>query len=424
VLHKKLTNWGNFPAHDTQLLSPQSSDAMRSIVQNTPQLIARGNGRSYGDASLGDVAVSTLQLNKIIHFDAEKGTIECQSGVLLRDILQIIIPKGWFLAVTPGTKFITIGGAIASDVHGKNHPNAGCFSQHLIGFDLMLSDGEIVHCTKSKNADFFWQTCGGMGWTGVILSASFQLKKIKSTKVIQKTTQKEDFEGLFNSFEAEQNSEHCAAWIDGFITGRYLGRGILYAADHAENTSKQLVFKEKKGLNIPTFFPSFLLNNLTMPLQNEIIYQKNGTDTDQIELDEYFYPLDGLKNWNRLYGSHGFIQYQFCLPTKNAFDGIKNAFELLHKERIYPYLAVMKRHGNRPKEAINSFPIEGYSLALDFPVKYKTFEMARKLDDLVWKNNGKIYLAKDACSASKMSRINPNTFGDPKFESIQKKRIK
>jgi decaprenylphospho-beta-D-ribofuranose 2-oxidase len=422
-LQQELKNWGNYPTQNAQLFSPKNTEETKQILQKNQRLIARGNGRSYGDASLAEIAVSTLQMNKIIHFDAKNGIIHCESGVLLRDILHTIVPQGWFLNVTPGTKFITVGGAIASDVHGKNHPSAGCFSQHLLGFDLLVSDGTVIHCSKTENTELFWQTCGGMGWTGIILSASFQLRKISSTKMLQHTTRLKDFDLLFSAFEAEQNAEHCAAWLDGFIKGRYMGRGILYAASHSVEKDEIMTFKEKKAINIPSFFPSFLMNNLTMPLQNEIIYQKNFKNTKLIELDQYFYPLDSLRNWNRLYGKKGFIQYQFCLPKAKAYQGIKETMNLLHKESFYPYLAVMKKHGKRPEKAINSFPIEGYSLALDFPMSQKTLEMARKLDELIWEFDGKIYLSKDACSAPKMSRIDPKSFGFLQFESLQKKRI-
>jgi decaprenylphospho-beta-D-ribofuranose 2-oxidase len=423
TMKKIISNWGNFPKQSSQVFSPINKEEVAIILDKQPRLSVRGNGRSYGDAGLAEVTISTLKFNKILHFNAENGLITCQCGVLLRDILLKVVPFGWFFNVTPGTKYVTVGGAVASDIHGKNHPIAGCFSQHLQQIELMLSDGKIVQCSKTENALLFWQTCGGMGWTGVILSATFQLRKIVSTKMKQKTMQIKNFDGIFSAFESVKKEEHRAVWIDCFAKGKNQGRSILYAANHDEMPNQELVFKEKMAINMPTFFPSLLMNKYSIQLQNELIYHKNATKTTLIELNDYFYPLDGLKNWNRFYGKKGFIQYQFCLPEIYAFEGLRNVLNALQHEKIIPYLAVLKQHGLRPMEAIHSFPIAGFSLALDFPNTKETIKMVQKLDEIVWKYEGKIYLAKDACSTAKMSKIAPNSFGNDKFQSIQKMRI-
>lgn len=420
-----VANWGNYPVVQAEIITPEDLESARRVVAQQDRIIARGNGKCYGDAALGACILSTLKLKKIINFDTQQGLIECESGVLLAELLPAIVPKGWFFHVTPGIKNITVGGAIASDVHGKNHREKGCFSNWLQSFELLLGNGEIITCSKTENADLFWQTCGGMGWTGIVLSATFQLMPISSTVMLQKTVRPKNLDGLFDAFESFEDWPYAAAWVDCLSFGHEFGRGVCYFARHAAKQTDQQVlrYSEKKSRNIPFFAPSWLLNNLSIRAHNWILFNRAKTGEQIVGMDKYFYPLDAIRNWNRLYGRRGFIQYQFCLPEETSRTGIAKILEAIQRSSNLPFLSVLKRHGERPAEAINSFPIKGYSLALDFPRTRTVFSLVTKLDELVWNLGGKVYLTKDACSNAKMGRVDPRSFGDDKFHSLLKERL-
>lgn len=417
-----MSGWANYPRHDAEVYEPADRVAVQAYILENERVIARGNGKSYGDAALGPCLISTLKLNRILDFDEDQGTIACEAGTLLSDLLKIIVPKGWFFQVTPGIKDITVGGAIASDVHGKNHPTAGCFSSHLISFELMTASGEVKVCSRTENTELFWQTCGGMGWTGVLLSAKFSLLKISSTLMHQKTIRASNLDGLFQIFEANQNWPYAAGWVDCTDPDR---RGVVLLARHetGQSSAEPLVFLEAKKKNVPFYAPSWFLNPLSIRAHNFFYHRKNQDGERTVTLDHYFYPLDAMLNWNRFYGRRGLVQYQFCIPEKNAREGIQKVLEIIRQSGETPFLTVLKRHGERPPEAIHSFPIRGYSLALDFPRTRGIFDLVKKLDPVVWSLDGKIYLTKDACSAPRMGRVNPATFGEKKFYSFLKERI-
>lgn len=417
-----MSGWANYPSYDAEVFEPEDRVALRAYLLENEYVIARGNGKSYGDAALGPCLISTLRLNRVLAFDADLGTITCEAGTLLSDLLKIIVPKGWFFQVTPGIKDITVGGAIASDVHGKNHPSAGCFSNHLICFELMTASGEVKMCSRTENTELFWQTCGGMGWTGVLLSAKFSLLKISTTSMHQKTIRANDLDSLFQVFEANRNWPYAAGWVDCTDAA---WRGVVLLAKHEQDpkSAEPLVFLEARKKNVPFFAPSWFLNPLSIRAHNFFYHRKNQDGERRVTLDHYFYPLDALLNWNRFYGRRGLVQYQFCLPEKNAQDGIRKVLEIIRQSGETPFLTVLKRHGERLPEAVHSFPIQGYSLALDFPRTRGIFDLVKKLDPLVWSLDGKIYLTKDACSAPQMGRVNPGTFGEKKFYSFLKERI-
>lgn len=423
ILSKQnVSGWANFPRIQADVYLPDARSEVREIVLQNEKILARGNGKSYGDAALAPRLLSCLRLNRVLDFDTDSGTIECESGALLSDLLRIIVPKGWFFQVTPGIKEITVGGAIASDVHGKNHPVAGCFSNHLISFELMTASGAVVSCSHTENESLFWQTCGGMGWTGVILSAKFKLLKISSTLLRQKAVKAQKLEEIFRAFEDNQDWPYAAGWVD--CTNRdWRGWVLLAAHQKGEGTEKPLVFEEAPKRNVPFFAPAWFLNPYSIWAHNYFYFNKKRHREEVVGIDKYFYPLDALQNWNRFYGKRGFVQYQFCLPQENAFDGIRMALQTIRDCRQVPFLTVLKRHGDRPPQALHSFPIRGYSLALDFPKTAGIFDMVKKLDAIVWDKGGKIYLTKDACSAPQMGRVDPNSFGEEKFSSLLRERI-
>lgn len=421
VKRQRLSGWANYPVIEAEVATPANLEEVRDYILINDRLIARGNGKSYGDASLSPHVLSMLALNRIVHFDPATGIIECEAGVLLVDILRVVIPQGWFFYVTPGIKYITVGGAVASDVHGKNHPTQGCFSNWLISFELMTSTGEMVHCSKETNADLFWKTCGGMGWTGVILRARFQLRRIHSTQMQQHTVQASNWEKLYAALLHHPEYEYAAAWVDGLASGKHLGRGTTFFASHLPEGqgSGPLVFAEKSPLNVPFYAPAGLLNPLTIRMYNTFRRLVKPPGEQRVDLDTYFYPLDGVRNWNRLYGRRGFIQYQFCLPMETAFDGMKDVLQAIQKSPDAPFLTVLKRHGARPVEAVNSFPIEGLSLALDFPRTGSILGLVRRLDEIVWAAGGKVYLTKDAASEGKMGRVEMAGVGEKWWSGLR-----
>ncbi|REC39962.1 FAD-binding oxidoreductase [Chryseobacterium sp. 5_R23647] len=428
---QKVTNWGNFPIVEKEMKSEDSFRKIKEFVQNHNEVIARGNGRCYGDASLGESIFSTKKLNKFISFDRLNGIIECESGVLLSDVLEISVPQGYFLYVTPGTKLISIGGAIASDVHGKNHHSEGCFSEYVLDFKLMTENGDIIICSKEENSDKFYATIGGMGLTGIILSARFKLKNIETAYIRQESIKAENLDEIFKLFDESESWTYTVAWIDCLQKGKNIGRSILMRGEHAfahelpQKFSKNpLRLKKKFSPTVPFYFPGFVLNALTVKLFN-LLYFKRQTKKEVkniIDYETYFYPLDAINDWNKIYGKSGFIQYQMVIPKENGKEGMKKILETIANSGNGSFLAVLKLFGKNNPEAYNSFPIEGYTLALDFKVNSKLKKLVEQLDQTVQEFGGRIYLTKDSMSKSSLTDYLKNVESS-KFVSLQHKRI-
>lgn len=426
-----VTNWGNFPVVEKEMKSEDSSAKIQEYIRNNHDIIARGNGRCYGDAALSENIFSTKRLNKFISFDRLNGIIECESGVLLSDVLEVIVPQGYFLFVTPGTKFITVGGAIASDVHGKNHHAEGCFSEYVIEFSLMNEKGEILTCSKTENADKFWSTIGGMGLTGIILSAKFKLKNIESSYIRQESIKAENLDEIFKLFDESESWTYNVAWIDCLQKDKNLGRSIMMRGEHAfkhelpkKLQDNPLLIKKNTSPSIPFYFPNFVLNNLTVKLFNFLYYSKQTKKEVKnfVHYESFFYPLDIVNDWNRIYGKSGFIQYQMVIPKEKGKEGMKRILETIAKSGNGSFLAVLKLFGKDNPEAYNSFPMEGYTLALDFKVNKKLKKLVAQLDDIVEEFGGRIYLTKDSMSKSSLTNYLQNV-QNPKFISMQQKRI-
>lgn len=428
---QKVTNWGNFPVVEKEMRSEDSFKRIKEFVLNHNEIIARGNGRCYGDASLGETIFSTKKLNKFISFDRLNGVIECESGVLLSDVLEIAVPQGYFLYVTPGTKFISVGGAIASDVHGKNHHAEGCFSEYVIEFKLMTESGDIITCSREQNSDKFWASIGGMGLTGIILTVKFKLKNIESAYIRQESIKAENLDEIFRLFEESESWTYTVAWIDCLQKGKNLGRSILMRGEHAfqhelpHNLTKQpLRLKKKLQPTVPFYFPGFVLNALTVKIFNLLYYKKQAKKEVKsfIDYETFFYPLDAITDWNKIYGKSGFIQYQMVIPKEAGKEGMKQILETIAASGNGSFLAVLKLFGKNNPEAYNSFPFEGYTLALDFKVNSKLKKLVEKLDDTVQQFGGRIYLTKDSMSRSSLTNYLKN-IQSSKFVSLQHKRI-
>lgn len=428
---QKLSSWGNYPVMDAEVRRFSSEEELRGLLFQSGAVTPRGNGRSYGDAALGDFVIETKRLNKLISFDRETGIIEAESGVLLSDILEVSVPSGWFLSVTPGTKFISIGGAVASDVHGKNHHAEGCFSESVLMFRLMDGDGQIHECSREENTDLFWATIGGMGLTGIILSVKFQLKYIETAWIRQESLKADNLDEIFRLFEESEDWTYTVAWIDCLQKGATLGRSILMRGEHAlrsempeKNKKNPLKLPRKMEPNVPFYFPSFVLNNLTVKIFNYLYFNKQRSKMVKglVDYETFFYPLDAIHNWNKIYGKKGFIQYQMVIPKREGLAGMKEILEAIAASGNGSFLAVLKLFGENNPQAYNSFPERGYTLALDFKVDPKLASLVHTLDTIVLKYGGKIYLTKDAMSTPALTDYLQNT-GDSKFTSRQHLRI-
>ena len=425
---KKVTNWGNYPVVKKEIKAEESYDKIRYFLKNHNEVIARGNGRCYGDASLGEAIFSTKRLNKFISFDRINGVLECEAGVLLSEILEVAVPQGYFLMVTPGTKLITIGGAIASDVHGKG---IHCFSECLIEFSIMIENGEILKCSREENSDKFWATIGGMGLTGIILSAKIKLKEIETAYIKQESIKAENLDEIFELFEECKNWTYNVAWIDCLAKGKSIGRSVLQRGEFATKEElpeklkqKPLQLKKKIIPTIPFYFPNFVLNNLTVKIFNFLIYNKQRSKVvkNVVEYESFFYPLDVINDWNKIYGKSGFIQYQMVIPVEKGKEGMKKILETISKSGNGSFLAVLKYIGKNNPLAYNSFPFEGYTLALDFKVNRQLIQLVSNLDKIVEEYGGRIYRTKDSMSKPSLTNYLKNTESS-KFVSLQSKRI-
>ena len=428
-----LNSWGMYPQVENRVFKFSTQKKLENIVKENSNLIAYGNGRSYGDSALAKNIINIKPHNYFIGFDETKGLLHVQAGVLLSEILESFVPRGWFLKVTPGTKLITIGGAIASDVHGKNHHVEGCFSQCVQSFTIMLPTGEVVVCSKDERPELFKATCGGMGLTGVILEAKIYLKKINSKYIHQTTIKTKNLKETFDAFEEYSDTPYSVAWIDCLAKGDEIGKCLLMVGDFKDDGD--LSYKRKGKISIPFNFPSFALNNYTVRAFNWLYYGKVGkrVSSHKVDIDTFFYPLDAIGNWNRIYGKGGFTQYQCILPKEMSYEGLKEILRTISDSGKGSFLAVLKLYGEANENYL-SFPIEGYSLALDFKIEDGLFELLEELDKIVLQYKGRIYLTKDV-SVSKESfeqgyphiekfrAFRKENKMDEKFQSLQSKRV-
>lgn len=404
---KPLSGWGRYPVQSCHIFRPEKRSELAATLASglQPSYISRGLGRSYGDAALNDHAgvIWHVLLNRFLSFDSSSGVLECEGGVSLAEIIQYFLPRGWFLPVTPGTKFVTVGGAIAADIHGKNHHKEGSFSSFVRNFRLLIPGGEVLLCSPTVNAPVFWATVGGMGLTGIILSARLQLRRVECAYVLvdfQKARNLE--EALATMEESDERYQYSVAWIDGLATGKALGRGVLMRGDHA--VAADLPARVRNPLaalvgfqwNLLFDFPSGTLNRLTVKGFNTAYYALHRNLTRElVSFEKFFYPLDAILQWNRMYGRHGFVQYQIALPQASGREGLRAILDRLARSGRASFLAVLKRFGDAGPGLL-SFPLRGYTLALDIPVARGLIPFLHELDRMTLDHGGRIYLAKDA----------------------------
>ncbi len=406
----QIYNWSRYPVIGAQLHTFRTHEELKQLLATVPKLITRGSGLSYGDASLANHILSTSHFNKMLEFDEEAGIIRCESGVTLDELLKVIVPAGWFLPVTPGTKFITMGGAVAADVHGKNHHKEGSIGRYVTELSLMLANGDVVTCNRHENSELFHATCGGMGLTGVILEVELRLKKVETSAIYQKNLIARNLTELIQLLRENNDWTYSVAWIDCLSTGKNMGRGVLMLGEHArlidlpqhERYEPYKVHTDPK-LKVPFAAPSFVLNRFSIGAFNYLFNLKHmvGKKEFVVDYDKFFYPLDFVKGWNHLYGKRGFLQYQFVIPFENGEKALAEILNRICQSKLASFLSVLKLLG----ESDNSiaFPMPGFTLSLDLPVSARLFPLLEELDTIVAANNGRLYLAKDA-------RMNSQTF--------------
>jgi FAD/FMN-containing dehydrogenase len=391
-------------------------------------LLPHGMGRSYGDSCVNDKRdlLDCTPLNRILDFDWQTGRIRVEAGLSLANLLEVIVPHGWFLPVTPGTKFVTIGGAIANDVHGKNHHRAGTFGLHVKEMLIYRSDAGDVICNPATNADLFAATIGGLGLTGVIAWAELQLKRISGNGIEAENVPFENLnEFLELSAASDRSHEYTVAWVD-CLSGSNT-RGIFIRGNHAAKD----VTHRSRTFAVPFAIPSFVLNRTTVSLFNRLFYRlkarKKGTSI--VHYEPFFYPLDALRRWNLLYGNEGFVQYQCVIPHARA-AALEQVVAAVSASGYGSFLTVLKAFADIPSPGLLSFPRPGLTLAMDLPMRgASTLKLLDSLDELVLRAGGAVYPAKDARMSPRMFQASfPKwkefeTFIDPKFSSSFWRRV-
>ncbi len=427
----RVKSWGALNNFDHEVLCINHKGIISSLIKQEKKILAFGMGRSYGDVCLNPSGklLKTNRLDRFIKFNKKTGRLICESGVLLGDIQKHCLPYGWMLPVSPGTQFVTVGGAIANDIHGKNHHVSGSFGNHILKISLARTSGQILICSPKKNRDWFKATIGGIGLTGIIEFAEIQLKKVKGSMLDAEVitfNSLNDFFLLANS--SEKNWEYTVSWIDCLYSKG--ARGVFMRANHSNKKSIKLASRGK--ISIPINFPFSLINFFTLKIFNIYYYYFNKLKAKKkhVNYDSFFYPLDQIYHWNRIYGKEGFYQYQCVFDSRVGYEAIEAMLNAIRKSGEGSFLAVLKTFGPIKSIGMLSFPKAGVTLALDFPNKHaKTLKLFKELDGLVKKYKGRIYLAKDAHQSQNLFEIGYSNikefsrFRDPGISSLMSKRL-
>ena len=427
-------SWGRYPDVEQKLFPLNWQDDVWP-PREQGSLLAHGQGRSYGDVALNEdgVLLLTDAMNRFIAFDREQGLLRCEAGVTFAAILNLIVPHGWFLPVTPGTKFVSVGGAVANDVHGKNHHQAGTFGRYVTQLGLRRSDEALLICSPSQHPELFNATIGGLGLTGLMVWVEFRLKRISSTFIEQRTEKFSNLEQFFAlSEDAAKDWEYTVAWVDCLARKMQLGRGIFYRGNHASNASmhKEPADYGKTRLSMPFNLPGMILNHATIKLFNQAYYHRPVKQQTRVHFDPFFYPLDKIAQWNRMYGANGFFQYQCVIPSADAHATMTRMLQTIAESGQGSFLSVLKVFGEMASPGMLSFPRPGVTLALDFANRgEKTRALLARLDAITQAEGGAVYPAKDACvSASHFQQYYPQwsqfaDYIDPAFSSSFWRRV-
>ena len=426
-----LTGWGRISPSVAELTEPASIESAAELLGSGAAgrgVIPRGLGRSYNNAAqcADGMVISTARLNRIIALDPASGLVACEAGVSLEQLMVAGLPAGWFVPVSPGTRQVTIGGAIAADVHGKNHHVAGSFAGHVRSMDIVLPGGGLRTVTVQTDPSLFWATAGGMGLTGLIVRATVQLKRVATSRVRVDTVRTADIdETMAVLAEHDRAYGYTVAWSDSLARGASLGRSVITSGDFAEpadlppsDAADPLAFRTRARVGVPPWFPPGMINRSTVALANRAWYRKTPRSRrgELQTIGKFFHPLDGIRNWNRAYGPGGLRQYQCVLPFGGE-DAVRRSFELVAAARAPSFVTVLKRFGEQDPGLL-SFPMAGWTLALDFPARTPGLDrLLGALDRLVVEAGGRVYLAKD-------SRVPADVLAEmyPRLEAFRKVR--
>jgi decaprenylphospho-beta-D-ribofuranose 2-oxidase len=397
---EKIGGWGRHPVREGRVVRPERLMLPGGAVP----LLPRGLGRAYGDAavpaSAEGLVIETARADRILDFDPASGLLTCEAGLSLAEILRVFLPRGWFLPVTPGTKFVTVGGCVATDVHGKNHHRDGSFGGFVERLRLRVADGRLVDCGPRVERELFLSTVGGMGLTGLIVEVTFRLRRVESPWMVLDAKPVEGLDEMLDGLRASARDwTYTVGWIDGLARGRALGRGVLMRGRHAsQRESGGRRPRPRRALRVPWDAPEWLLNPAFMRLFNRLYHARHGTmrEPGLVSCEQFFYPLDALHEWNRLYGARGFLQYQCALPRAAGTAPVRALLAMLAAREAASFLAVIKDFGP-DAEAYLSFPLPGTTLSLDLPYRGPDTEaLVHELNRTVIQAGGRIYLAKDA----------------------------
>lgn len=385
----------NVPAYRPERVKDVSAILTHHTAHKKPLLVHAG-GRSYGDSALPDngAALLTTRLNRFVAFDETTGDLVAEPGITCAEVLETFLPQGWLLPVTPGTGFATLGGCVAADVHGKNHHHAGSFGAHVQWLEVALGTGETKRISPIEHPDIFNATLGGMGLTGIITAVCVRLQKVNGNGLTRTRKRMKNLDDFIHHLSIHQAMPYSVGWVDALATGKDLGRGIL---ELATPTDRPVAHTPRRVLNVPFTFPNFVLNPYSVKAFNAFYYNRVSAapQVDTLAYDRFFYPLDAIHNWSRLYGVRGFYQFQCVLPAATGGAGLVKLLDMIAQSKQASFLAVLKTLGEQGTGLL-SFPLKGYTLALDFPKTEETAVLIRRLYKTVLEQNGRVYLAKDA----------------------------
>jgi decaprenylphospho-beta-D-ribofuranose 2-oxidase len=410
----KLAGWGGVPRESCLIVQPATAVDVRASVSGREPVIARGLGRAYGDSAINPrgVVVQSGRLDRFRGFDPANGMLDCEAGVSFADIIACLLPRGWFLPTTPGTKFVTVGGAIAADVHGKNHHRVGSFGNFVDEIELALADGTLARCSRTHDPDLFFATLGGMGLTGIIVSARFRLARVETAWIDVRHRKTAHLEETLEVFDAsDAGCEHSVAWIDCMARGASLGRSVVMQGAHALQVDLDarrrrlpLCLPRKRTKSVPFMPPVSLLSPWTVRGFNAAFYAAHSNERKLVDLDTFFYPLDAVLRWNRIYGPRGFVQYQAFFPRERSAVGLRQLLDRISKAGAASFLAVLKSCG-AADGGLLSYLEPGHTLALDLPYHpARTPALCRQLDRILLDHGGRLYLAKDSLTDAETFR--------------------
>ena len=431
---ENIEGWGRYGDHEAKIYRPKTISEIKNKLSNSSidTFICRGLGRSYGDSSINNKIINLSNLKRKLRISKKKNEIECTSNFSIKELLPILLKDKFFLNVTSGTQYVTIGGAIASDIHGKNHHKDGSFCDYVSEIEILLASGKIIKCSKTKNPKLFFSTCGGMGLTGIILSAKIQLLKIPSNFIKETIIKSTSLKETFSYFKQYNHKKYLLSWIDTNAKKENLGRGIIYIGEHIDY--KNEAFVKHSFFRVPFDFPNFVLNNFFLKLFSKIFFFKNIKFKQRVvDLKKYFYPLDNIENWNKIYGKIGFVQIQVLLPNQNTVVNLKKIIQFFQQKKQVSFVSTLKKMGKKNKNLL-SFPEEGYTITFDIKNNSNLKIFYKELEKILKKMNAKIYLTKDALMTKEYfqktySNINKfikyKKIYDPKlkFASYQSKRL-